>query len=140
MYRPDTAPHGWIVSIFRLPPARIGEGAFRQPTEKAMNLLAVSAQTITAFGAAAAQESGATVKDGVVTSHQFVKTRGGAEEVTCERFVGLADTFKPQAVAHAIGYNRAKHPEDAVVEVAGVEALVPVVVSACVTTPAAPLH
>ncbi|WP_167693172.1 HdeA/HdeB family chaperone [Sphingomonas azotifigens] len=109
-----------------------------------MNVLAVSAFALVAFGAPTplvqAQQSGATVKDGVVVSHQFVKTRGGEEEVTCEGFVGLADAFKPQAVAYAIGYNRAKHPEEAVVEVSGVEALVPVVVSACVTTPAVPLH
>lgn len=89
---------------------------------------------------AQAQRSGATTRNGVVTSHQFVKTRSGEKEVSCRGFVGLEDKFKPSAVSYAIGYNRAKHPEDAVVDVSGVNSLVPVVVSTCVTTPALPLH
>lgn len=87
-----------------------------------------------------AQTSGATAKNGVVTSHQFVKTRSGEKEVSCRGFMGLEDKFKPEAVAYAIGYNKAKRPDDAVVDVTGVNSLVPVVVSTCVTTPAAPLH
>jgi hypothetical protein len=89
---------------------------------------------------ASAQQSGATEKDGVVTSHQFVKTSHGEKEVTCSGFIGLEDRFKPEAISYAIGYNRAKRPDDAVIDVSGVDALVPVVVSECVTTPAQSLH
>lgn len=108
---------------------------------KNLSIAVASLMAIVTTGAVAqTQHSGATTKNGVTISHQFVKTHSGEREVSCRSFAGLEDKFKPEAVAYAIGYNRAKHPEDAVVDVEGINALIPVLVSTCVTTPAQPLH
>ena len=72
-----------------------------------------------------------SVKNGVVTTNQFVNTRKGGEEVSCEDFLSLADKFKPQAVSSAIGLNKGRDPKVKVIDVTGVEKIVPVVVSTC---------
>ena len=62
----------------------------------------------------------------------FAKT---VETMTCEDFVGLEDSFKPDAVYWAIAYGADHEPESAGVSGEGIERMVPVIVEACQTTP-----
>jgi HdeA/HdeB family len=57
------------------------------------------------------------------------------EKMTCEDFVGLQDSFKPDAVYWAIAYGEDGKPESAGVSVEGIERMVQVIVEACQTTP-----
>jgi len=57
------------------------------------------------------------------------------EKITCREFVALDDVFKPQAVSLALGYDRAKHPEAEVVDVTGIDRVVPVIVTSCRARP-----
>jgi len=57
------------------------------------------------------------------------------EKMTCEEFVGLEDSFKPDAVYWAIAYGEDGKPESAGVSVEGMERLVPIVIEACQKTP-----
>ncbi len=57
------------------------------------------------------------------------------EQITCREFVAIDDEFKPQVVSYALGYDHAKRPDAAVIDVSGVEKAVPVVVSSCRARP-----
>jgi acid stress chaperone HdeA len=57
------------------------------------------------------------------------------EKMTCEDFVGLEDSFKPDAVHWAIAYGEDGKPESAGVSVEGIEQIVPVVIEACQKAP-----
>jgi acid stress chaperone HdeA len=57
------------------------------------------------------------------------------EKMTCEDFVGLEDSFKPDAVYWAIVYGEDGKPESAGVNVEGIEQIVPVVIEACQKAP-----
>jgi acid stress chaperone HdeA len=57
------------------------------------------------------------------------------EKMTCEDFVGLQDSFKPDAVYWAIAYGEDGKPESAGVNVEGIEQIVPVVIEACQKAP-----
>ena len=57
------------------------------------------------------------------------------EKMTCEEFVGLEDSFKPNAVSWAIAYGANGKPESAGVSVEGIQQIVPVVIEACQKTP-----
>ena len=57
------------------------------------------------------------------------------EKMTCEDFVGLEDSFKPDAVYWAIAYGEDGKPESAGVSVEGIEQVVPVVIEACQKAP-----
>ena len=57
------------------------------------------------------------------------------EKMTCEDFVGLEDSFKPDAVYWAIAYGEDGKPESAGVNIEGIEQIVPVVIEACQKTP-----
>ena len=57
------------------------------------------------------------------------------EKMTCEEFVGLEDSFKPNAVSWAIAYGADGKPESAGVSVEGIQRIVPVVVEACQKAP-----
>lgn len=84
---------------------------------------------------AAAPKAGVTASHGVVTTDQFVKTRKGGEEVTCQDFLGLADQFKPQAISYVIGLNKGRNPQVKVVDISTVSKIVPVTVSTCRSRP-----
>jgi len=58
-----------------------------------------------------------------------------AEKITCRDFIALEDTFKPQAVSLVLGYDRAKRPDAEVVDVTGINRVVPVLVSSCRARP-----
>ena len=57
------------------------------------------------------------------------------EKMTCEEFVGLEGSFKPDAVYWAIAYGEDGKPESAGVNIEGIEQIVPVVIEACQKTP-----
>jgi hypothetical protein len=68
----------------------------------------------------------------------FGQSSGGKkalEKMTCEDFVGLDDSFKPDAVYWAIAYGEDGKPESAGVNVEGIEQTVPVVIEACQKAP-----
>ena len=57
------------------------------------------------------------------------------EKMTCEDFVGLEDSFKPDAINWAVAYGEDGKPESAGVNIEGIEQIVPVVIEACQKTP-----
>ena len=66
---------------------------------------------------------------------QSASSKKPLEKMTCEEFVGLEDSFKPNAVSWAVAYGADGKPESAGVSVEGIERMVPVIVEACQTTP-----
>ena len=57
------------------------------------------------------------------------------EKITCREFIALRDEFKPQIVSYTLGYDRAKRPDAAFIDVAGIDKIVPVLVSSCRAKP-----
>jgi hypothetical protein len=57
------------------------------------------------------------------------------EKMTCEDFVGLDESFKPDAVYWAVAYGEDGKPESAGVSVEGIQQIIPVVIEACQKTP-----
>lgn len=57
------------------------------------------------------------------------------EVISCREFVALRDEFKPQVVSYALGYAHAKQPNVDLVDVTGVNRLVPVLVKSCQSRP-----
>ena len=57
------------------------------------------------------------------------------EKLACEDFVGLEDSFKPDAVYWAVAYGEDGKPESAGVNVEGIQQIIPVVIEACQKTP-----
>ena len=57
------------------------------------------------------------------------------EKMTCEDFVGLDESFKPDAVYWAVAYGEDGKPEGAGVSVEGIQQIIPVVIEACHQTP-----
>ena len=66
---------------------------------------------------------------------QSSSSKKAVEKMTCEDFVGLEDSFKPDAVYWAIAYGADGKPESAGVNVEGIQRVVPVVIEACQKTP-----
>ena len=58
-------------------------------------------------------------------------------KMTCEEFVMLDDTVKPNVVYWAEGFNQKGKPVDAVVDIDATDKLVPVLVDECQKTPKA---
>ncbi len=56
-------------------------------------------------------------------------------KMTCEDFVGLDESFQPKAVYWAVAYGKHGQPEAEVVDVEGVETVVPFVVEECKKAP-----
>jgi LysM repeat protein len=56
-------------------------------------------------------------------------------KMTCEDFVGLEESFQPQAVYWAVAYGSNGQPEAEEVAVEGVETVIPFVVEECKKTP-----
>lgn len=57
------------------------------------------------------------------------------EVISCREFVALRDEFKPQVVSYALGYTHAKQPDIDLIDVSGVDRLVPVLVKSCRSRP-----
>lgn len=72
------------------------------------------------------------------TSKQASMDKKPISQVTCEEFIGLDDTFKPNAVAWAVGYKAGQQNPDVVaMDVDGVETITPYVVDECMKAPKA---
>jgi LysM repeat protein len=56
-------------------------------------------------------------------------------KMTCEEFLGLEESFQPEAVSWAVGYNAKGEPEAEAVDVEGIETVVPFVVEECKKAP-----
>lgn len=54
---------------------------------------------------------------------------------TCEEFLALDVSFQPTAIGFAEALNKQGTPEDAVLDVAGTEAVIPLVIEACKQNP-----
>ncbi|MDX5986216.1 HdeA/HdeB family chaperone [Sphingomonas echinoides] len=80
------------------------------------------------------------VKNGVVTTDQFVKTRKGGQEISCEDFLDIENKYKPQAISYIIGYNKARNPSVKAIDISAVDTLTPVIVSTCKSHPKGSLH
>ena len=70
-----------------------------------------------------------------VAFSQSASSKKPLEKMTCEEFVGLEDSFKPNAVSRAVAYGADGKPESADVNVEGIQRVVPVVIEACQKTP-----
>jgi acid stress chaperone HdeA len=57
------------------------------------------------------------------------------EKITCRDFIALDNVFKPQAVSLALGYDRAKRPDAEIVDVTGIDRVVPVIITSCRARP-----
>ncbi len=55
--------------------------------------------------------------------------------MTCEEFLGLEESFQPEAVSRAVAYGEKGRPEAEAVDVGGVETVVPFVVEECKKAP-----
>ncbi len=55
--------------------------------------------------------------------------------MTCEDFVGLDESFQPQAVYWAVAYGKNGQPEAEAVDVEGIETVIPYVVEECKKAP-----
>jgi len=56
-------------------------------------------------------------------------------KMTCEDFVGLDESFQPQAVYWAVAYGKHGQPEAETVDVEGIENVIPIVVEECKKAP-----
>ena len=74
-------------------------------------------------------------RNGVITTTRVAHTGKQIDKITCREFLALRENFKPQAISYAIGYDKAKKPENAIFDVSGIARLIPVVQRTCKTTP-----
>jgi len=70
-----------------------------------------------------------------VAFSQSASSKKPFEKMTCEDFVGLDESFKPDAVYWAVAYGEDGKPEGAGVSVEGIQQIIPVVIEACQQTP-----
>lgn len=101
---------------------------------KPMLIALCAAVTITGIAPASAQTT-VSERRGVITTTRLEHKGKQIDKVTCREFLALQDRFQPQAISYAIGYDKARKPEDAVLDVSGIARLVPVVQKTCRTTP-----
>ena len=70
----------------------------------------------------------------VAASHQSA-THKPLAKLTCEDFVGLDESFQPKAIYWAAAYGKHGAPEGDVLDVEGIETVVPFIVEECQKTP-----
>ena len=58
-----------------------------------------------------------------------------AEKITCREFIALDDEFKPHVVSYALGYDKAKREDAEVIDVTGVNKVVPIIITSCKAKP-----
>ena len=72
-------------------------------------------------------------------AHKSEAHQGSSHKVdakmTCEEFLGLEESFQPEAVSWAVAYGEDGEPEAEAVDVEGVETMVPFVVEECKKAP-----
>jgi acid stress chaperone HdeA len=98
-------------------------------------LIFVLAGACALVGAGAAYAETISDHHGVITTSRTEQHGKQIDKITCREFLGLEQQFQPQAISYAIGYDKAKKPEDAVFDVSGISRIVPVVQKSCKTTP-----
>lgn len=80
--------------------------------------------------------SAAGIAIAATTKEDLAKKK--VEEITCEDFNGLEETFKPTVVAWAAGFRQGDtKPDKVVVDIDGIEKVTPFVVAACEGEPKA---
>ncbi len=93
----------------------------------ASSVVAGQAQSTSTGTTGAKSSSGATASE---------LAKKPVASVTCEEFNALDESFKPNVIAWAAGYQQGQKKPDAVaVDVQGVEQITPVVVDACAKAP-----
>ena len=97
-------------------------------------ILAIAAVS-TIVGATAATAETISARGGVITTTRTEHRGKQIEKITCREFLTLQQQFQPQAVSYAVGYDKAHKPDDAVLDIAGISRLVPVVQKSCRTAP-----
>lgn len=65
------------------------------------------------------------------TLAQAADTKQPVSQWTCESFLAVDDSFRPTAVVLGEAVNKSGKVEDAVLDVAGVEKITPLIVTAC---------
>jgi LysM repeat protein len=85
--------------------------------------------------------------DVVKTGEKLVISSGGGHaaahgsshkvsaKTTCEEFLGLEETYQPEAVSWAVAYNAKGEPVAEAVDVEGVETVIPFVIEECKKAP-----
>ena len=79
-------------------------------------------------------EIAATASHHASTTHK-ASAKKPLAKMTCEDFVGLDESFQPQAVYWAVAYGSHGQPEAEVLDVEGVETVIPFVVEECKKAP-----
>lgn len=64
-------------------------------------------------------------------------TKKPVSKWTCEDFLALDESFQPKAIYFAEGFNKKDKPVDAVMDTAGIEKIVPLVIQECQQAPKA---
>jgi hypothetical protein len=100
---------------------------------KRMMIAALVATSIA--GATVASAETVTAHHGVIKTTRTEMHGKQIEKVTCREFLALQEQFQPQAVSYAIGYDKARKPDDAILDVSGIARAVPVIQKSCRTTP-----
>jgi hypothetical protein len=66
---------------------------------------------------------------------QHVSSKKPDAKMTCEEFLGLEESFQPEAVSWAVAYGENGKPQAEAVDVEGIETVVPFVVEECKKAP-----
>lgn len=102
-------------------------------------ILTLCAVSILGGATMASAQTKISERNGVVTTTRTEHRGKQIEKVTCREFLALQDRFQPQVVSYAVGYDKARKPEDAILDVSGISRIVPVVQKSCRTAPEQPL-
>ena len=97
-------------------------------------LVALSALSLPAMASAAPQGamgSGTMASGAMSKSTEYVREGKTIDKITCRDFLTTEDKFKPETLSYAVGYGKHGHAKDAVVDVGGINRMVPVVVQSC---------
>ena len=81
--------------------------------------------------------SGVLLSSGMTSTALAATPTHKPAKMTCEEYVMLDDVVKPKVVYWAEGFNKKGKAEDAVVDIAATDKLVPILVDECQETPKA---
>jgi hypothetical protein len=81
--------------------------------------------------------SGVLLSAGITSTVLAATPRHKPVKMTCEEYVMLDDVVKPKVVYWAEGFNQKGKENDAVVDIAATDKLVPILVDECKQTPEA---
>ena len=81
--------------------------------------------------------SGVLLSSGMTSTALAATPTHKPAKMTCEEYVMLDDVVKPKVVYWAEGFNKKDKAEDAVVDIAATDKLVPILVDECQESPKA---